>query len=117
MALFEVDKHEQYLPKTEDQEIVCSVIIGNGQSGSYTICLDDELKSADRPATLGKKADVQSKTTFVSAHVTDVLTETNWTSVTVRMREGEHETVYGPYSFEVPQQNDEVDYAIDFRHS
>jgi hypothetical protein len=93
------------------------VLIGDGQSGSYAISLDDELKGLDRPARLGRKADVQSKTTYVSAHVTDVLSETNWTSVTVCIREGVHETMYGPYSFEVPEQNDEVDYAIEFAHS
>jgi hypothetical protein len=117
MALFNVEKQEQYLPRTEDQDIICSVIIGNGQQGSYNICLDDKLKGLDRPATLGKKRDVQGRTTYVSAHVTDVLQETNWTSITVTMQEGGQQTVFGPYEFELPQQNDEVDYVIEFSHS
>lgn len=117
MALFQVEKTEHYLPQTGDQEIICSVVIGDGQQGSYTITVDADLKAVDHPARLGRRADLQNRTTFVTAHITDVLRETNWTSVTVTMQEAARLTTFGPYSFEVPQQNDEVDYFIEFTHS
>ncbi len=117
MALFKEQKEEHFLPATEHTDVVCKVLIGNGQSGSYLITLDADLLSADQPATLGKKADIEGKTTYVIAHVTDVLQETNWTSLSITLTEGTRETHFGPYNYQVPHQNDEVDFTIQIHHS
>ncbi|MBS1616470.1 MAG: hypothetical protein JST06_10180 [Bacteroidetes bacterium] len=108
---------EQFLPVTDDTEIICTVFIGNGQSGSYTILLGDQLLGVNQPARLGKKAALIGKTTHVIAQVTDVLQETNWVSLTISMWEGASETRFRPYNIEVPNQNDEVEFIIQIHHS
>lgn len=117
MALHTEEKVEHFLPATEHTDVACKVFVGNGQSGTYLILLDDALLSVDQPATLGKKSDIIGKTTYVIAHVTDVLQETNWTSLSITLLEGDHETHFGPYNYQVQHQNDEVDFTIQIHHS
>ncbi len=117
MSLHEQEFTEHYLPKTDTQNLICSVLIGDGQQGSYTILLGGHLLAIDHAAVLGKKSEVLGKYTDVIAHITDVLKETNWTSVTVRIHEGTAETRFGPYKFKVPAEHDEVDFFIRIQHS
>jgi hypothetical protein len=112
MAITYVEIEDRYKPKTTDQNISVSVIIGDAGVGAYLIFLDKKLKGANKPANLGKSAAVLRKRTIISATVPDVLDETNWTSITIWVEEGNKRTIYGPYSKEVPNNLDTVCFLI-----
>jgi hypothetical protein len=112
MAVTFVEIEDRYQPKTKTLPIEAQVVIGDGQHGAYLIFLDQELKGNNDTAVLGNAAAVKDKRTVVSATVVDTLEETNWTSITVTIKEGENKTVYGPYSKEVAENMDTVCFII-----
>jgi hypothetical protein len=112
MAVTFVEIEDRYQPKTKTLPLEAQVVIGDGQHGAYLIFLDQELKGNNASAVLGNATAVKDKRTIVSATVVDTLEETNWTSITVIIKEGENETVYGPYSKEVAENMDTVCFII-----
>ncbi len=112
MAIVYVDLEDVYTVKSANSDISISVVIGDGQSGGYTIFLAQQLKGTNKPAHLGIKADVIDKKATVTTTVVDVLDETNWTSMTVMIDEGDGRTVYGPYKKLVPNHQDSAIYAL-----
>lgn len=112
MATTFVDLKDTYTIKTKTKDIIVDVIIGDGQSGNYSISLGKNLVEINEPANLGKQADVAGKKTTVSVKVNDTLTETNWTSMTVTVTEGASVTRFGPYKQEVFQHLDSVVYTL-----
>ena len=112
MPITYVEIEDCYKPKTTSEEISVEVIIGNAGVGGYLIFLDRKLKAANKIAKLGKAKAVLGKRTIISATVPDVLDETNWTSLTVVVREGNSKTTYGPYSKEVANHLDTVSFTI-----
>jgi hypothetical protein len=112
MAVKHVDLADLYTPKTSNKNIILDVQIGDGQSGAYTVFLGMKLISANEPANLGKKANVSGKKTTVSVTVIDTLQETNWTSMTVIVSEGEIITSYGPYKVEAEDHLDTIIYTL-----
>jgi hypothetical protein len=112
MAITYVEIEDRYKPKTTDQVIEVSVQIGDGQTGAYLIFLDRKLKGANKTAKIGNAAAVIGKRTIVSVTAVDELEETNWTSVTVTIKEGNQETRYGPYSKEASQNLDTICFII-----
>jgi len=97
MAVKFIDLNDSYKIKTATEDIIVDVQIGDGQVGAYSIFLGQKFISANTPANLDKKANVKGKSTIVSVTVADVLEETNWTSMTVFVKEDESKTTYGPY--------------------
>lgn len=98
MAVKEIDFTDCYTPKTEDKQNSISVDIGDGQTGSYSIFLGTSLVTTNTTASLGTKKNMLGKAVTISVTVVDTLQETNWTSMTVRLKEeGQEEKVYGPY--------------------
>ena len=112
MAVIFVDEKDTYSIKTKTKDIIVDVIIGDGQSGNYSISLGKILVEMNGPANLGKQADVSGKKTIVSVKVNDTLTETNQTSMTVTVTEGASVTTFGPYSQEVARNLDSVIYTL-----
>lgn len=113
MAVKHVDLDDCYTPKTTTEDIVVDVTVGDAQSGAYVIFLGTKLIKANKPANLGKSAKVKGKTTTISATIVDVLEETNWTSITVSVKEGEgNETTYGPYKTQAENHLDTVIYTL-----
>ena len=112
MAVKFVDLADTYKPKTSTKDIIVDVTIGDGQVGSYSIFLDREFINSDAPGNIGKKKDVSGKNTIVVVPIVDVLEETNWTSMTVTVTEGEHTTVYGPYKALAENHLDTVIYSL-----
>lgn len=112
MAVTYVEIEDRYKPKTAEEPIEVSVIIGDGQSGGYLIFLEQKLKASNKAAKLGRARDVVEKRTIVSATVVDEMDETNWTSVTVVITEGSTQTRYGPYSKQAAQNLDTICYLI-----
>lgn len=117
MATTYVEIEDKYIPKTSDQPIFVSAEIGNGQTGAYVIFLDKKLKGNNATANMGVKADVLGKKSIISATVVDTLDETNWTSLTIKIKEGANEQVYGPYTKEVATHLDTVCYIIKISNS
>jgi hypothetical protein len=116
MAISYIDLNGSYQPRTEDENIKVAVQIGNGQTGSYAIFLGKVLKGANKPAVLGKKADIVDKTTIITVTITDLLDETNWTSMSVTVTEGKFETELGPYEKQVGHSMDTVIYTLKLVH-
>jgi len=112
MAVKHVDLADIYTPKTSTKNIIVDVQIGDGQSGAYTIFLGMKLLGANEPANLGKKANVIGKKTTISVTIIDTLEETNWTSMTVFVSEGDAITVYGPYKVEAEEHLDTIIYTL-----
>lgn len=112
MAVIFVDKKDTYTIQTKTKDIIVDVVIGDGQSGNYSISLGKNLVEMNGPANLGKQADVAGKKTTVSVKVNDTLIETNQTSMTVTVTEGANKATFGPYSQEVAQHLDSVIYTL-----
>lgn len=112
MSTTYVEIDDKYQPIAEDGNIEVSVNIGDGQPGAYLIFLDQDLKGANVPAKIGTPSQVLGKRTIISATITDVLDETNWTSVTITVKQGTTLKTYGPYSKQVVKNLDTVCYII-----
>ncbi|HEX8517226.1 MAG TPA: hypothetical protein VF868_13600 [Bacteroidia bacterium] len=110
MATTYVEIDETYTPHTSDQQISVVAQIGDGQIGDYSVFLDRALKKKDTP--IGKKSEILNKRIIVSATVVDVMNETNWTSLTIKIKEGAKEKTYGPYSREAANHLDTVIYIV-----
>jgi len=117
MATTYVEIDDKYIPKTSDQLISISAEIGDGQAGAYLVFLDKKLKGNNVTADIGKKNEVLGKRSIISATVIDTLEETNWTSLTIKIKEGANEQVYGPYSKEVAKHLDTVCFIIKILNS
>jgi len=116
MAVKHVDLDDRYIPKTDDQDIIVDVKIGDGQDGTYAVFLGGDLIKANSPANLGGKTNLKNKNTIVSATVVDELEETNWTSITVKISEGSDVTTFGPYKAQAEDNNDTVIYTLKLIH-
>ena len=116
MAVINLELDVQYPPRTDDCEIIIEVLAGDGQLGAYSVYLETDLIDSNRPTSVGKKAQVLGKRSFVDATVRDTLEETNFTSILLTVSEGSYVTNFGPYSKECPVQFDTVNYSITLIH-
>jgi len=113
MAITYVEIEDRYFVNPSDKNaIIVSVIIGNGQTGGYMIFLEKQFKSANKPANLKTAAALAGKRCLISATIVDMLDETNWTSIIVKVQNGQDTKQYGPYSKEAAMHLDTVSYAI-----
>ena len=108
--------YASYTPKTDDQTITVSVQIGDGRSGSCLIYLGTDLLSNTTTATLGTKADLSGKKTSITVTISDVLLETNRTSITVLFKEGGITTTFGPYTKQILNEADTMIYRLKVNH-
>jgi hypothetical protein len=113
MAISYVEIEDRYFVQPADtDDVIVSVIIGDGQTGGYLIFLDKKFKAANKSANLKTANRLVGKRCLVSATITDTLNETNWTSVTVQIQNGNNSKAYGPYSKEAAANLDTICYAI-----
>ena len=119
MAIKHIDLDDKFIPKTTNKEIVVEVMIGDAldEVGSYSVFLGTEFISANEPANLGKKSNLKGKKTTIAVVVPDVLKETNWTSMTVIVIEGDEiPTQFGPYKAEVEEHLDTAIFTLKLSH-
>ncbi|HEY8936482.1 MAG TPA: hypothetical protein VIM65_14730 [Cyclobacteriaceae bacterium] len=112
MAITYVEIEDRYQTQTQSENVTVEVTIGDAGVGAYIIFLDKVLKAANTTANLGKASEVIGKRTIISATIPDTLDETNWTSVTVYIKEGSQSKTYGPYSKHVSNNLDTVNFII-----
>lgn len=112
MSTTYLEIEDKYQPIPEGGNIEVIVNLGDGQPGAYLIFLDQDLKAANVPAIIGTPTEALGKRTIISATITDVLDETNWTSVTVNVKQGTSVKTFGPYYKRVPKDLDTVCYII-----
>ncbi len=113
MAITYVDIEDRYFVQpTDTDDVVVSVIIGDGQTGAYLIFLDKQFKAANKSTNLKTANKLAGKRCLVSSTVVDMLDQTNWTSITVQVQNGDDSKVYGPYSKEAPAHLDTICYSI-----
>lgn len=117
MAVTYVEIEDKYQPKTTNKDIKVHAEIGDGQGGGYLIFLNQKFMGNSVEANLGKANDVNRKWIIISSTVIDKLDETNWTSLTIYITEGDNITVYGPYKKEVQKHLDTVCYIIKILNS
>ncbi len=119
MAIKHIDLEDKYIPKTKDKDIIVEVLIGDAgdEVGSYSVFLGTDFISSDKPANLGKKENVKGKKTTIVVVVPDVLKQTNWTSMTVSIKEGKGKpTEFGPFRAEVEDHLDTAIYTLKLSH-
>jgi len=119
MAVKHIDLEDKYIPKTNNKDIIVEVEIGDAgdEVGAYSVFLGTEFIEANAPANIGKKADVVGKKTTISVTIPDVLEETNWTSMTVFIKEGSGApTKFGSYRCELENHLDTAIYTLKLSH-
>ncbi|MCW3093368.1 MAG: hypothetical protein JWP81_4437 [Ferruginibacter sp.] len=117
MAVKHVDLDDVYLPKTNNNDIIVDVTIGEGQNGAYVIFFETDFISANGPANIGKRANVVGKKTTISVVIVDELEETNLTSMTVMISEGDNNfTEIGPFKAQAENHLDTVIYTLKLTH-
>lgn len=90
-----------------------SVTIGDGQGGGYLIFRDTKLIASNKKITIKKLSDLQDKWLTFVVVIKDKLEETNWTSVSITIKETDKEAItFGPYKREVQNHLDTVCYSI-----
>ena len=102
MSVIYIDLDVSYKPLTENEDIKIKVIIGDGQSGGYMVFLGQQFIAANKTANIGNKAVVAGNISTIVVTIMDKLTQTNWTSVTLEVKEGNKKTVFGPFQKQVP---------------
>ena len=112
MAVKFVDLDDSYVPQTSTENIIVDVEIGDGQVGAYSIFLGKKHIKSNSQANLGKKADVSGKKILISVTVIDTLKETNWTSMSVFVTEGDQTIQYGPYKVMAENHLDTIIYTL-----
>ncbi len=113
MAITYVDIQDRYFIKSDNtNDIIINVIIGDGQTGGYLIFEDKKMKAANKSANLKGADKLIGKRCLVSAVIVDMLNHTNWTSITVEVKDGNKGQTFGPYSNEAPAHLDTVSYTI-----
>lgn len=116
MAVKHIDLDDCYLPKTTDKDIFVDVQIGDGQEGAYSIFSGTKLVKSNGRGKLGKQKDIIGKNTIITVTVVDELRETNWTSITVQVFEGDDINTYGPYKAQAENHLDTVIYSLKLVH-
>jgi|GEM_PF-1074637 len=113
MAITYVEIEDRYFVNpTDNNDIIVNLIIGDGQIGGYMIFLDKKFKSTNKAANLKAANALAGKKCLISAAIIDTLDETNWTSVTVKIENGNDTKIYGPYSKEAAAHLDTICYTI-----
>ena len=119
MAVKFVDLADIYIPKTSTKDIIVDVEIGDAgdEVGAYAIFLGTDFISVNAPGNLGKKSNLEGKKTTISVTVPDVLEETNWTSMTVFVKEGSGDPAqFGPYKVELENHLDTAIFTLKLSH-
>lgn len=113
MAVINVEIEEKYLIGDDSEAVAVFAEFGNGQpGGGYVVFLDQELKGLNGLVEIGLPSELCNKWTIISGTIIDKLEETNWTSISVTVIQGNHKTSYGPYSKLVSKNFDTVCYLI-----
>ena len=119
MSVIYKDYSDSYTIQSASQSINVSVTIGDGQTGSYSIFLGKALMGTNDTANIGTKATVAGQKATIVTTVMDTLEETNWTSATITVTEGNTgvSKTFGPLSEQVPQNQDTCIYTLQISFS
>jgi hypothetical protein len=113
MAIKIVELNDIYQTKGSTNDIKVDVTIGDGQEGSFSVFFDSKYVTPNPMANIGKRADVIGKETSIVVVIADELGQTNHTSMTVFVYEGNSSpTKFGPYSSEAENHLDTVIYNL-----
>lgn len=116
MASIFKDLEEVFTLESEKSPILISVIIGNGQGGSYLIYNGTKRIAVNKSAKIVKGGDCLNKSLTIVVVIKDKLLDTNWTSATINMKEENKPTVtFGPYEYEVQNDFDTIIYNIEIK--
>lgn len=113
MATTYFEAEDIYKLQSIDNTLSLSVTIGDGQGGGYIIFKDTKLIASNKKTSIRKLNDLVGKWLTFVVVIKDKLEETNWTSVTINLKETDNEVVsFGPYKREVQNHLDTVCYSI-----
>jgi hypothetical protein len=115
-VVYENPPKEKYTARYADAPLVLDVVIGDGQTSSWSVFVDNTPVGGSKPTTIGNGGSLFDKTTTVTATVRDTLHETNWTSITISITESGVTTEFGPYKREVPADKDTCVYTVLIGH-
>ena len=113
MATTYYDAEDCYTVTADSYPLEVDVRIGEGQGGGYLIFNGTKLIGANTKAAL-QSIDSSDLWLTVAATVKDKLKETNWTSVTVYLKDASKSkpVAFGPYKREVDTHLDTVSYTV-----
>ena len=119
MSVIYKDYNDSYTIQSSDQPINISVAIGDGQTGSYAIFLGKALMGTNTTTNIGTRATVAGQKATITTTVMDTLEETNWTSATITVTEGNGgaSKTFGPLSEQVPENQDTCIYTLQITFS
>jgi hypothetical protein len=99
-----------------NDDVEVEVSVGDGQPNfSLNYFLDQSLLGSGPVISLGPASALRGKRLMIVVVVQDRLEETNWTSFTAWITQGQKETQYGPYSKEAENHMDTVIYTLKIR--
>lgn len=113
MATTKYEADEQFYAHQHCFPLKISVHIGDGQGGGFLIFNGTELIGVNAAANINSGQDASEWIT-ITATIKDKLEETNWTSITVELKEANRPapTIFGPYSRELSNHLDTIIYSI-----
>lgn len=113
MATTYYEAEDVFTLKSAENSIELNVKTGDGQGGGYLIFKDTELIASNKKVTIKEVDELINKWLTFVVVIKDKLEETNWTSVTVSIKEkGENPVLFGPFKREVQNHLDTVCYAV-----
>jgi hypothetical protein len=115
MATNNKEINETFTLKSQANSITISVKTGNGQGGSYFIYNGYGRIGVNKTGKIEKGSNC-SETLTVVVVIVDKLTDTNWTSATVIIKEENEPTItFGPYQQEVQNDFETIIYSFNIK--
>jgi hypothetical protein len=112
MATIYHDAEEQFILVNGDNDIDIKVSTGNGQGGGVIVFFENTLiQEKNNKYAIDHKSKFDKWITIVVV-IKDKLTQTNWTNVTIDIKESGLEGKSYKYSREVPNHLDTVIYTV-----
>lgn len=112
MATIYHEAEEQFKIENESNKLIIEVETGNGQGGGIIVFFDNNLlKEVNNKFAIVNEIKVNKWITVVVV-IKDKLTQTNWTNVSVNLKEEGLQNQIYKYSREVPNHLDTIIYTV-----
>lgn len=112
MATIYHEAEELFILENETNNLEIKVETGNGQGGGVIVFFENNLIHEKNNKFTIEKASKIDKWITVAVVIKDKLTQTNWTNVTINLKESNSQEKFYKYSREVPNHLDTIVYTI-----
>lgn len=113
MATIYHEAEELFILESEINKLEIKVVTGNGQGGGIVVFFENNLiQEINNKFTIDDNTSKFEKWITIAVVIKDKLTQTNWTNVTINLKESDLEEKVYRYSREVPNHLDTIIYTI-----